>query len=414
MHTPGPIHRVSEQNSVSHRPVRLSSSPSSTSHDFPVQSATGPAKEPKKAKNRPIKCDWTNIALLPFHERKSGISSGNEALSRQPKTRGAFDKLPKRNLCYGKPGLFMHDKNVPSSASAGDICDMRDMSSSLSGSSESKDTWQKESNAAGEPSTMNPTHENDVFSGNKDIYSKSNFLEGNRTRQRDDELISARHAGTKNHANLDICEDLFETSRHGNNLDNEVNQWGNESTCGLPGACSVQKPGDCLIPESPDGRSCLSAAETAYTCGDSAKAVSPADEHCWAERGDSLVPQDSAVAESSEDLKLEVSNIHEEMLKHPHEARIVQGVRGQFQIVRKLGTGGFATVYKAWNASESKFVALKVFSPCQDSLTQCMTEANYLRRYGDAHSNVIHLVNCPPAAPSNHAQLPASCYSRMS
>jgi hypothetical protein len=182
--------------------------------------------------------------------------------------------------------------------------------------------------------------------------------------------------------------------------------------------CHASRQGTCVNPGSPpDGRSGLSAADTAYACGDSAKATSPPEEHCWVDgrelNANTLAPYEQSSPESAGELdrgrgQHAVKNMHEEMMKHKFEKRIVVGLRGQFQIVRKLGAGGFATVYKAWNSVTQKYIAIKVFTPHQNSTAHCITEANYLRKFGNESHHVIHLVECPPVAPSRSPSVTTS------
>ena len=137
----------------------------------------------------------------------------------------------------------------------------------------------------------------------------------------------------------------------------------------------------------------LSAADTARGDHDSHKAqASSPEEACdWAPRRLSF---EGAVACRGPP----VSDMHEELMKTPRLARLVEGMRGQFRILRKLGQGGFANVYEAWDTESQRYVALKVFNPCQDHLS-CRTEAVHLRTYGGEQHNIIFTVECPPTAP---------------
>lgn len=142
---------------------------------------------------------------------------------------------------------------------------------------------------------------------------------------------------------------------------------------------------------------CLSAADTARGDHESNKVTSP-EEHCedWVRPQVRLVDKfDQAFAAVRGP---PTTDMHEELIKTPRLARLASGMRDQFRIIRKLGQGGFANVYEAWDKVSQRYVALKVFNPCQDHLS-CRTEAMHLRTYGGEKHNIIFMVDCPPIAP---------------
>lgn len=82
--------------------------------------------------------------------------------------------------------------------------------------------------------------------------------------------------------------------------------------------------------------------------------------------------------------------LHLEAEHQEVEGTLVEG-QGRYQRVNRIGGGGTATVWLAWDTKIKKYVALKVFDRSERTLEQALKEANAVTRV--EHPNVVNIID---------------------